>query len=89
MKKKKFSILKLILILLPVLLIGGCTAAIAPLFISYSTNAYEAAEIVERPDTYVMPDYPEVILSPEATADLPDVTEPVPVTEPATETLPP
>ncbi|MBQ8513125.1 MAG: LCP family protein [Clostridia bacterium] len=89
MKKKKFSILKLILILLPVLLIGGCTAAIAPLFISYSANAYEAAEIVERPDTYVMPDYPEVILSPEATADLPDVTEPIPVTEPDTETLPP
>lgn len=83
MKKKKFSILKLILILLPVLLIGGCTAMIAPLFISYSANAYESAEIVERPDTYVMPDYPEIIISPDATEDLPDATEPMPETDPA------
>ena len=74
-KSKKTSPLKIILIALPLTLIAACGAIAAPLFIRYHSNAYEKGDIVDYTGTYVMPEYPDVILDPDATADLED-TEP-------------
>ncbi len=55
-KSKKKRILALLL-LIPFVLIVGTVAGVAlPLIISYNTNSYEKAEIVERSDEYVVPE---------------------------------
>ena len=55
-KSKKKRILALLL-LIPFVLIVGTVAGVAlPLIISYNTNSYEKAEIVERTGEYVVPE---------------------------------
>ncbi len=56
-KKSKKKRILVLLLLIPFVLIIGTVAGVAlPLIISYNTNSYEKAEIVERSDEYVVPE---------------------------------
>ncbi len=56
-KKSKKKKILIICLLIPFVLIFGTVAGITlPLIISYQTNSYEKADIVERTDEYIMPE---------------------------------
>ena len=53
MKKKKFKLWKLILILIPVLILGGAAAVLLPLHINYTKTSYERVKPVEAPEEHL------------------------------------
>ncbi|MBQ8016084.1 MAG: LCP family protein [Clostridia bacterium] len=56
-KKSKKKRILILLILIPFVLIFGTVAGVTlPLIISYHTNSYEKADIVERTDEYIVPE---------------------------------
>ena len=56
-KKSKKKKILIICLLIPFVLVFGTVAGITlPLIISYQTNSYEKADIVERTDEYIMPE---------------------------------
>ena len=98
-KKKKISVLRLILLIIGIILLTAVILVIAlgaSLLIRFHNSAYEYEPPVEREDEYIMPDYPEVIIDPNAQwmADdtqqetLPPETVPVTVPDTAPETVP-
>ncbi len=67
MKKKKFKLWKLILILIPVLILGGAAAVLLPLHINYTKTSYERVKPVEAPEEFTsfeIPEYPELEFEP-------------------------
>ena len=67
MKKKKFALWKLILILIPALILGGAAAVLLPLHINYTKTSYERVKPVEAPEgftSFEIPEYPELEFEP-------------------------
>ena len=69
--KKKRIILRILLILL-ILLLVVIAVPITILYVQYRTISYTPSAPVERPDSYVIPEYPEVVPGSEGITDLPD-----------------
>ena len=67
MKKKKYALWKLILILIPALILGGAAAVLLPLHINYTKTSYERVKPVEAPEgftSFEIPEYPELEFEP-------------------------
>lgn len=58
--KKKKTALKLVLAAIPLVILGGCAAAVLPILVNYTKNVYERHTIESRENEYVMPEYPEL-----------------------------
>ncbi|MGN1346250.1 MAG: LCP family protein [Eubacteriales bacterium] len=70
MEKKRMSKGKVILLIFGILfllLLVAAAVLVAALFAKYNATSYEYIAPVEREETYVMPDYPEVILDTDGT----------------------
>ena len=74
-KKKKKRILLWILLSVLVLVIVTIAIPIGTLYMQYQSISYAPSEPVERSDTYVIPEYPEVIPGSEGIMDFPDEPE--------------
>lgn len=72
--KKKRIVLKILLILL-ILIIVIIAVPITVLYVQYRQISYIPSKPVERPDVYVLPEYPEIILEDEYSTDLPGEEE--------------
>ena len=80
-KTKKKRIFFWILLIILVLLIVVIAVPIATLYAQYQSISYVPSVPVERPDSYVIPEYPEVIPGSEGITDFPEDPE-VPVESP-------
>jgi len=80
-KTKKKRIFLWVLLIILVLLIVVIAVPIATLYAQYQSISYVPSIPVERPDSYVFPEYPEVILGSEGITDFPEDPE-VPVESP-------
>lgn len=68
--KKKKNAVKLVLAVIPLVILGGCAAAVLPILVNYTKNAYERHTIESRENEYVMPEYPELdYTAPETESD--------------------
>jgi len=77
-KKKGISPLKLILLILGIILLAAVIVVItagASLLMKFNNTSYEYEPPVEREDEFVMPDYPEVEINPDAEWMADDVPE--------------
>lgn len=72
---KKKRVLLTILIAIPLLILAVLATAAGSLLVKYHRISYAPSEIVERTDTYVMPNYPDVIPGSESITDYPDATD--------------
>jgi len=74
--RKKRIVLWILLIIL-LLLLTAAAIPVITLYVQYRSISYVPAEPIQRPDVYVLPDYPEVIPGSEGITDYPDEeTEP-------------
>ena len=80
-KTKKKRIFLWVLLIILVLLIVVIAVPIATLYAQYQSISYVPSVPVERPDSYVIPEYPEVIPGSEGITDFPEDPE-VPVESP-------
>jgi len=80
-KTKKKRIFLWVLLIILVLLIVVIAVPIATLYAQYQSISYIPSVPVERPDSYVIPEYPEVIPGSEGITDFPEDPE-VPVESP-------
>lgn len=87
-KTKKKRIFLWVLLIILVLLIVVIAVPIATLYAQYQSISYVSSEPVERPDSYVIPEYPEVIPGSEGITDFPEDPE-LSAESSAPETLPP
>ena len=74
-KTKKKRIFLWVLLIILVLLIVVIAVPIATLYAQYQSISYVPSVPVERPDSYVIPEYPEVIPGSEGITDFPDDPE--------------
>ena len=74
-KTNKKRIFLWVLLIILVLLIVVIAIPIATLYVQYQNISYTPLVPVERPDTYVFPEYPEVIPGSEGITDFPEDTE--------------
>lgn len=85
MKKEKSSSKRALKIFIAVLIIVLllCCIPVVILLVKYNRSSYVNEAPVERSDSYVRPEYPEIIIGSEGISDLPDEdidTEPVDIT---------
>lgn len=83
-KKKKKRLILWILLIILILILVVIAVPIATLYVQYQSISYVPSVPVERSDTYVIPEYPEVIPGSEGITDLPDEPE---VSDESTETI--
>ncbi len=85
-KKKSKSALKILIAVLLILILLCCIPVII-LLVKYNRSSYINETPVERSDSYVRPEYPEIVIGSEGISDLPDDTtsEPVEITIEETE----
>ena len=77
-KKRKKQIILWILLILLFLAVAFVVVPIATLYVQYHNISYAPSTLVERSDTYVIPDYPDLTPGSEGITDLfddPDVSE--------------
>ena len=74
-KKKKKRILLWVLLSILLLVIVVIAVPIGTLYMQYRSISYTPSEPVERSDTYVIPEYPEIIPGSEGITDFPDEPE--------------
>ena len=82
--KRSNRVVKIIITVLIILVLLCCVPVII-LAVKYHRTSYINEAPVERSDSYVRPEYPEVIIGSDGISDLPEETE-EPITEPETET---
>ena len=82
--KKKGRAVKIIITAL-IILILLCIIPVIIVLVKYHRTSYINETPVERSDSYVRPEYPEIIIGSEGITDMTDESE-EPITEPVTET---
>jgi len=83
-KPKKRRIILIVLLILLIVILVAVAVPIATLYVQYRNISYTPMVPVERSDTYVLPEYPEVVPGSEGITDIPDDPTPPESTEETT-----
>ena len=85
-KSKKKRIILWVLLAVLLLMFVAVTVPLATLYVQFRNISYAPSELAERSDTYVIPEYPEVVPGSEGITDIPEEPEDL---DESSETLPP